>query len=134
MTRNDFVSNSSSCSFVVHIETQQDLDELSKIWKDVRKLTDNHVEIYNNVEDACLRCGESFSTAYLDDNDWNMIEVGDAINVCSGDDHYPYYEEEFDKLRDLFTSNYKFKLYRDYDAHLTTGMDYRKKEKEREYD
>jgi len=129
LTRNDFVSNSSSCSFVVYIETQQDLDELSKIWKDVRKLTNNHVEVYDNLEDACNRCGMYFTTGYLDNNDWNMIEVGEAINVSSGDDHYLYFEKKFDELRDLFTNNYKFKLYRDYDAHYSTGMDYKEKEK-----
>ena len=53
MLRSDFVSNSSSCSFFVWIETEKDLQELSKIWSNVKKLTSNYIEIFpDGLKDA----------------------------------------------------------------------------------
>ena len=125
MIRNDFVSNSSSCSFFVYIETQKDLEELSKIWSKVRKYTNNHVEVFpKGLEYAVTHsyCGEYITTGYLDDNDWNMIEPGEAIRVSSGDDHYDYFEEDLERLYDLFANGkHKFKIFCDSDAHYTKG-------------
>ena len=124
MIRNDFVSNSSSCSFFVSIETQQDLNELAAIWNRVKELTKNYVLVYpNGIEYAVNHSygGERCTTGYLDENDWKMVEVGDAIKIDSGDDSEPYSIEKLDDLYDLFSSGYKFKVFCDKEAHYTKG-------------
>ena len=124
MIRNDFVSNSSSCSFFVSIETQQDLDELAVIWNRVRELTGNYVPVYSKgIEYAINHSygGERITTGYLDKDDWKMIEVGDAIKIASGEDSEPYALEKLNDLYDLFSSGYKFKVFCDEEAHYTKG-------------
>lgn len=124
MIRNDFVSNSSSCSFFVSIETQQDLNELAAIWNRVKELTRNYVPVYSKgIEYALTHCygGERITTGYLDKDDWKLIEVGDAIKIDSGEDDEPYALEKLDDLYDLFSSGYKFKVFCDEEAHYTKG-------------
>lgn len=127
MIRNDFVSNSSSCSFFVSIETQQDLNELAAIWNRVKELTGNYVSVYpKGIEYAINNSygGERIATGYLDKDDWKLIDVGDAIKIDSGDDSEPYALEKLDDLYDLFSSGYKFKVFCDNEAHYTKGEYY----------
>ena len=124
MIRNDFVSNSSSCSFFVSIETQQDLNELAAIWNRVKELTQNYIVLYpDGIEYALTHCfgGKRITIGYLDKDDWNMIEVGDAIKIDSGEDNELHALEKLDELYDLFSSGYKFKVFCDEEAHYTKG-------------
>lgn len=127
MIRNDFVSNSSSCSFFVWIKTKKDLNELKKIWPEVKRMTQNYISVYpKGIEYAVNHPydGEYIATGYLDKDDWKLIDPGDAIRVCSGDDHYEGFEDELEKLYDLFSANYKFKVFCDREAHYTKGEYY----------
>jgi len=116
-TREDFVSNSSSCSFFVGLHTQQDIDEFKKL---VGILKEKQVcmQLFYTLEDAHDRWyGEVFEG---NDDEIAGLQPGDYILIDTGEDHYEGFEYRFWDIKDRFTEGYKFKLYRDKEAHMST--------------
>lgn len=111
-TRNDFVSNSSSCSFIVKINSQEDKDILENI------LTN-----YN----ACL------SVSYnLDLYDFHVIrniqdsDIGDFVEINLGEDDLDTIEKFEDIKCDIESSTHEFEVYSDDLAHCTFGKKYKR--------
>lgn len=110
-TRNDFISNSSSCSFIVKINSQEDKDILEKILKSY---------------DICL------SVSYdIDSYDFHIIkniqdcDVGDFVEVNLGEDDLETIDRFEDIKDDIETSEHKFEVYSDKLAHYTFGKEYK---------
>lgn len=110
--RTDFVSNSSSCSFIIHLQSKKDLSEFQKIAKNIQKsyLIDYY---YGTVSDI-------YKMEILN-LDRDKLEQGDWVQVYCGEDSLENIER-FDDVQWVFQeSDYKFKFYADNDAHYTFG-------------
>lgn len=117
-TRLDFVSNSSSCSFFVYLETNEDIEEFKKLIS-VLKEKNVSMTLFNDLADANDRWyGDEFNG---NEYEVDVLKPGNfmLIDVC--DDHWQGYENKFNDVEDMFTDNYKFKLYDDNEAHMSTG-------------
>ena len=102
--RNDFVSNSSSCSFIVKIRDKDDIEELLKILKGYPDHNCFDISNYNLVN-------------------LNECSKGDLIDIDLGDDDLQTIEE-FENLQgDILSSPRKFECYRNKLAHYTFGKD-----------
>ena len=114
--RNDFVSNSSSCSFIVKVNNADDIAK-------VRELIEKHSSSQNSI---C--CGGYCDIAYASENSWdydqyineNNVEPGELLKIDVGEDHD---EETIRKFYDV-SSDFEesgLELYADDDAHCTVG-------------
>ena len=125
-TRSDFVSNSSSCSFFVAIDTPEDAREFCWI---VDALLEQRVymELFCSLDEArARRGGVPFDGSVQMQN---ALVPGCFVLCDSGDDHDECFESRFYSMLDLFAqSGYAFKLYADAEAHLTVPNDLPKKE------
>lgn len=102
--RNDFVSNSSSCSFIVKIRDKDDVEELEKILEGYPDHNCFSISNYNLVN-------------------LNECSEGDLIDIDLGDDNLETIEE-FENLKgDILSSPRKFECYRNKLAHYTFGND-----------
>ena len=116
--RYDFISNSSSCSFFVGLHTHQDIDEFKKL-VNILKHKKVHMWLFCNLEDAHDRWyGEMFEG---NGNEIIRLQPGNYILIDTGDDHYKGFEYKFWDIVDRFDAEYKFKLYNDKEAHMSTG-------------
>lgn len=109
-TRNDFVSNSSSCSFIVKINSQEDKDILEKI-----------LEGY----DCCL---ESMLTIPSYGDVIKSIQdsdIGDFVSVNLGDDDLDTINNLEDIKYEIENSDHEFEVYSDKLAHYTFGKEYK---------
>ena len=106
--RDDFISNSSSCSFIVHIETTKDADEFNKIIDTLHKFGCTlHSSLSPNSWDSVI----------VNDN----VDPDDWIDVDCGDDTLENIEN-FEAIQDFIENNpYKFKIYENELAHCTFG-------------
>ena len=117
-TRLDFVSNSSSCSFFVWLETNEDIEEFKKLI-DMLKEKNVSMTLFSNLADANDRWyGEVFNGNKFEVDGLNPGNFM-LIDVC--DDHWYGYEDKFYDVKDRFTDKYKFKLYSDKEAHMSAG-------------
>lgn len=112
-TRIDFVSNSSSCSFIVHLETDDDAAKFKRIY-----------DVLAKSYDAVLCTSSSSTIDYADMSYVSSAEdiaAGDWVEVNCGEDTL----DNIDKLEDIedFISPMGFKIYRDRLAHYTFGED-----------
>ena len=112
-TRNDFVSNSSSCSFIVHLETDDDVAKFKSIY-----------DVLVKAYDAVMQASSSSEMDYADMHCVSSAEdiaADDWIEVNCGEDTL----DNIDKLEDLedFISPMGFKTYKDHLAHCTFGED-----------
>lgn len=122
MLRKDFVSNSSSCSFILYIQSEEDIKQLSKpdVLKILKKLAGAMDKNFHNVPYGALN---RF-------NDINDVEIGDYIYIYNGEDNeydwiYDVPDSELNDIADSLNKDYgKLKFYRDHDAHVTLGEDY----------
>ena len=106
-TRHDFVSNSSSCSFFIHVQSQQDKDELLKRQEAISKFFRGS---FIDIEGYCNFCNPDLET----------VEVGEYARFSSGEDHYLRAYDNFWNMVALF-DGYDFKCIADRDAHITHG-------------
>ena len=109
--RIDFVSNSSSCSFFIELNSQAAVDAFKQI---ISKFNKNEVKLsfYNSIQDVFK----------YDDMTIEDIEVGTLVKCDSGEDHDIDYRDRFNRMVDVVDnnpSNFKFKIYDDPDAHIT---------------
>ena len=112
-TRIDFVSNSSSCSFIVHLETDDDVVKFKSIY-----------DVLVKTYDAVMHTSSSSEMDYADMHYVSSAEdiaADDWIEVNCGEDTL----DNIDKLEDLedFISPMGFKTYKDHLAHCTFGED-----------
>lgn len=118
-TRTDFVSNSSSCSFIIYLQSQKDIEEFKKIYPKFLKNSLSTVAFYGHT----IRCDVNPSD--LDD----ILFPGQFIRCDIGEDNefcdWESLESAWDEYTDIVQSNtYKFKLYQDPDAHRTIGNEF----------
>ena len=123
--RNDYVSNSSSCSFIIHVSNEDDLKQLSK--PNVLAVLKKWASVFSSDINQ-LPYGDC-----LKFHDISDIQVGDFIHIYAGEDSD--YDWEFnyplnvlyniiDKLNDGYG---KLSYYLDNDAHVTIGERYTKR-------
>lgn len=118
--RSDFVSNSSSCSFLVYLQSAKDVQEFKKIYGNILKTIPARGSVTAYTQGQ--RCGENFPEEEFDKN----IKKGTWVEFDIGEDN-EYYST--DKLDDdwsdltscIRSSIYKFKVYQDPYAHMTIG-------------
>ena len=119
-TRSDFVSNSSSCSFFVWLQSEHDIDEFKKI---VGLLKDRQasIEVYSSAEDAdCHANGTLVNDQSLSNT--KLFECGDYVLCDVGEDHDSWYEQRYNDMCSVFDEcGYEFKFYEDPWAHMTRG-------------
>lgn len=119
--RQDFVSNSSSCSFIIQLQTQRDVDEIKKIFDVLNKQT--RITSY-------LSCNKGYFT---DDygkeiNNKDKLEKDTFLHIYVGEDHDMPTIDLYHQIEDLVSSSiFKFKVYQDPGAHYTFGKKYTKK-------
>jgi len=112
MVRKDFVSNSSSCSFIVHIRNDEDLNEFKKIFRD-------------KMANYSMQMSTAYTNSFYNDTTDRVTNVDHVVAhslvmIDCGEDNEPCWEYRWDRLVDL-VSQYKFKLYRDDGAHVSIG-------------
>ena len=119
--RTDYVSNSSSCSFFIELDSQEAIDA----FKQISSNFDEHdVEIasYRDIDAVC-RWDPYDRSAYCDNGISQLVEnleVGDWVKCDSGEDHDINFMNRFDKMVAVVDSSpVKFKIYEDPDAHTT---------------
>lgn len=116
MFRNDFVSNSSSCSFIIHLVTTKDIDEFKKVFPKLieKKYIDMDRLLDPDTFFECLSCQGN--------NGIDTLKRGDFVRLSSGDDHCPGYEQKYWDMCEIIDScGYNFKMYKDSYAHMTRG-------------
>ena len=119
--RTDYVSNSSSCSFFIELDTQEAVDAFKEI---AHKFNNNEVDLslYQDFEAVCnwdpygsSEHGKSSINKLVE-----MLEVGEWVKCDAGEDHDLNYRNRFDRMVDVVESSpVKFKIYKDPDAHTT---------------
>ena len=119
-TRNDFISNSSSCSFIVGLHTEQDVNEFKKLFSSLKDKNVS-VEAYDTAEMADWHDnGYALDIDSLDRKD--ILFPGCYVLCDAGEDHDSWYEQRYDDMCAIFDdSRHKFKFYIDSWAHMTRG-------------
>lgn len=117
--RIDFVSNSSSCSFLIHLRNEEDAEAFKKVFDDVRKHTiHGEFEVFYSLEDP--KRGNTWSDFVLKTPD--EVEPHTIVKCDSGEDHDLYYDERFNEMKDAL-GDYPFMLYVDPEAHTSAGYE-----------
>lgn len=124
--RTDYVSNSSSCSFFIELDTQEAVDAFKKI---AQKFNKNEVDLYLYQDFDAVCRWDSYDIGGPGESNINklveMIEVGEWVKCDAGEDHDLDYQNRFNRMVDVVESSpVKFKIYEDPDAHTTyyTGL------------
>lgn len=114
--RNDYVSNSSSCSFIVKVNNDDDIAK-------VRELVKRNSTSYHSI---CV--GGYPNLEYASDNLWDYdsymnednVQLGELLKIDVGEDHDLGTIDKFYKVSAEFEEA-KLELYADDDAHYTIG-------------
>lgn len=119
--RTDYVSNSSSCSFFIELNTQDAVDAFKNI---AQKFNKNEVDLslYQDFDAVCKWTPYASYEHCVSSNSRLIenIEVGDWVKCDAGEDHDSNYQNRFDRMVDVVESSpVKFKIYEDPDAHTT---------------
>ena len=119
--RSDYVSNSSSCSFYVYLDTDEDVNEFKKIMNSLEDAFKANLFAgwQPNPSDMSILT----NSRQLDKDTWICVDCGADIleNI-----------EKFEDVKDFIEEHpYKFKTYRDDLAHSTFGEDIPEEEHER---
>lgn len=113
-TRNDFVSNSSSCSFIIKVNSEDEILALASFFKK-----------YPNI------CNSGYpSLAFAADNVWDRlnsinpehVNVGECLYVDVGEDHDIETINEFYKISGEI-EDLGVELYEDPGAHCSIGKE-----------
>ena len=111
---NDFVSNSSSCSFLIYLKTDDDVKQFNNI-----------VDILRNDFGCSIYAGITYDPFDMSNTN-GMLEKDTWVSVDVGDDTL----ENIDKLYDIEgfidKRNCKFKIFKDELAHYTFGEELQK--------
>ena len=110
--RCDYVSNSSSCSFIIKVNTVDEIDKLKEYFNANPGICDSG---YSCIEDASDQPWDSFS--------WinpNNVNIGNCLYVNIGEDHYMHVIDKFYRISGEI-ENLGMELYADPDAHYTCG-------------
>lgn len=110
--RNDFVSNSSSCSFIIKVNNDAEIAKLKAFFN---KNTDICDSGYSNIEVAA--CCPWERSSWINPND---VNVGNCLYVDVGEDHDWCIIDDFYRISDELTEM-GFELYADPEAHYTIG-------------
>lgn len=120
--RSDFVSNSSSCSFVIHVKSDEDAAHLKSLYTSVLK--DKGLMMCRTAEDAM--CG-FYGCNNLDVYSADDIEAHTFLLVNNGEDSYEECFDDLYALADKLNEGYgKLQFYQDTDAHVSLGDDLKK--------
>ena len=118
-TRNDFVSNSSSCSFIVHVIDEKTLEHLNK--PSNKKVIDDYCSsIASSYDDIYSYDG---ALTYSKDMD---LEIGDFLMINAGEDHDIHNIEKIENLyHELMDGFEDLTVYQDLNAHYSYGKKYK---------
>lgn len=118
--RCDFVSNSSSCSFFVGLDTEDDIAAFKQL-SSMLKEKNVDVQMFCSLEHAHSRWeGIPFD---FSEQMMNALRPGYYLLIDTGEDHYKGYEYRFWDIKDRFVEGHKFKLYNDKEAHMSVEDD-----------
>lgn len=111
-TRNDFVSNSSSCSFIIKVNSEDEIAVLADFFKKYPGICGSG---YPNIEFAAENIWDRFDCINPE-----CVDVGECLYVDVGEDHDMETINKFyqisGEIEDLGVD-----LYEDPDAHCTIG-------------
>lgn len=117
--RSDFVSNSSSCSFIIHIKTEEDAKHLRDVYDTLLK--DKYMRVCSTTEAAMEGC---YSSDAFDVYSPDWIEPHSFLFVSNGDDSDIECYLKLEDFAEALNEGYgKLKFYRDYGEHVTLGDD-----------
>lgn len=111
-TRNDFVSNSSSCSFIIKVNSEDEIAILSDFFKTHPGICNSG---YPNIEFAAENVWDKFD--YINPD---RVNVGECLYVNIGEDHYMKIIDDFYRISKEI-EDLGIELYEDPDAHYTVG-------------
>lgn len=121
--RTDYVSNSSSCSFFIELDTQKAVKAFKELVKkfDTREVS---VSLYQDFAAVCRwdpwYTSDPWSKEGIDSGQITQLEVGNWVKCDAGEDHDTQYMKRFDKMVDTVDgASVKFKIYEDPEAHTT---------------
>lgn len=119
-TRNDFVSNSSSCSFVVGLHSNDDITAFKRLFNELMSKNVS-MEVYDGAENIGYHAnGYMLNECAINDKD--ALSANCYVLCDVGEDHDSWYEERYNAMCDVFdNSGYAFKFYEDPWAHMTRG-------------
>jgi len=135
--RTDFVSNSSSCSFFVHLTNQEQINEFKKLIPLIREYqmeTKGYWETLNDFSDYYYGYQDkSFKSEYDNPNWYEKLKPGNVVSVGVDEDHDWETVERYFEVAGKFEHNpVKFSLYQDDFAHQTIGKKVPKPQEEPE--
>lgn len=110
--RNDFVSNSSSCSFLIHIETEDDLVECKQVLQDI--IDQFEVTLYAGKDQLTYHMSNVDDVSQLNVDDWIQV-------YCGEDDSMECIDSFRDVENIMYSMKHQLKIYRDDAAHETFG-------------
>ena len=113
MFRNDFVSNSSSCSFIIDIKEH---DDISHIKRDINGFLNRTCSL------LIIEPKEHKVFSLNSRDDCSKLKEGMYIIAMSGENNTLGWERKWRRLCDFVKyNNYKYKIYQDPSAHETIG-------------
>ena len=122
-TRSDFVSNSSSCSFIVGLPTEVDIAEFKKILGRLRG-QNVRMDVYSGISDFYDYCDPKRLDREPAETAERVLAPGCYVRCDSGSDHYYGYMARYEDMCAVFDeSGWDFKIYADDGAHTTRGED-----------
>lgn len=125
--RNDFISNSSSCSFFIHLDTQEALDKFKTLVPELKGEDFLANGYYESLDD--LRSNECYANMIENSPDSNWtddLKPGCVIACGTIDDGWPSIQL-YDSMVELLEKTYDFQFYQDDMAHITIGKKVKKK-------
>ena len=123
--RKDFVSNSSSCSFFIHLKTQEQVNAFQKLIPEIRENQMECMGYWDNLHTFSQSTygydDSAFNSRSRDPNWFENLVPGNVVNVSIGDDSFESIDN-YNHILSMVESNpVKFPLYQDEYAHWTTG-------------
>lgn len=110
--RNDYVSNSSSCSFIIKVNTEDEIEKLKEYFKKNKGICDSGYISINHAADEPWNSMDSI-TPYT-------VEPGECLYVNVGEDHYLHVIDKFNRVSGDI-EEIGCELYQDPDAHYSIG-------------